>query len=251
MTRYDFTVSLWVPEEWEHDGFDRQPSEVQRLLASMLRNAAARTAPTPDSLTEVQPAGYTTRQDRPMTSTPSPRPFDPGGELSPVTPAPEPEPAPLVPLSETTNLAPAPIEQPAGALEPHYEVSARFRPRGTEVSIEMRNQPKTKYARCGNCNARLALTDDPIENHHIAMRHKTTCGMQSAGQWPAEEFARQLEEFNRQPHVIQLKQQHAEDTERMKLERAAFAQLTAPAEEGKRRGFWARLWAFLTGRGRA
>lgn len=269
MTRYSFDIEIWVTEEW--DQAHASSHEVTaKHFASIIRNELARIAPTVDSLTKVTLAGWAEHTPLPQPSPDAPvynggteraNAFRPWGN-APTEPAPaaayqgDPE------LSTSTELAPIAQgrdvttgETPRGALEKPIEISARFS-HHHDIDVHSRPQPKTRHARCGNCGARLALTDDPTENHHIAMRHKLTCGQPNAGVWSHEEYAAQLQAFNEQPHVIQLKKQYAADTERMALERANLKALpegaTNPVPD-KLQGYalapwWKRIWRWMLDR---
>jgi hypothetical protein len=77
--------------------------------------------------------------------------------------------------------------------------------RGGEINIDARHaiihQPETKTRRamCGNCGARYDITDDPIENHHRAMRHKLTCGKGDVDLYSDPQRQELLSEFENQP----------------------------------------------------
>jgi hypothetical protein len=60
---------------------------------------------------------------------------------------------------------------------------------------------KQKLATCGNCGSRYEITDDPLENHHRAMRHKLDCGKGELvlGPWSEDERQRHISDFQNQP----------------------------------------------------
>lgn len=141
-----------------------------------------------------------------------------------------------------------PPRNEAGELEPGYEISSRFQRH--QIDVVHRKTPK--HARCAQCNERLALTDDPIENHHIAMRHKEVCRRDRADLYPPEQLEQLIQEFNRQPHVIALKKQHTADLERMKLEAGGqllLEERTIAAEAKHERGLIERFKKWLRRQG--
>lgn len=69
-----------------------------------------------------------------------------------------------------------------------------------------------KYARCGNCGTRYEITDDPVENHHRAMRHKDECGKGNA--LYTEGQRRDLvDDFNSQPMQVAFRERAAAELE--------------------------------------
>jgi hypothetical protein len=61
--------------------------------------------------------------------------------------------------------------------------------------IQWPEQPQTRKARCGNCGTRYAISDDPVSNHHIAMRHAQICPKRAT----ADEHAKLVLEYWDQP----------------------------------------------------
>jgi hypothetical protein len=255
VTRYDFAVCFFIPEETENEG---TPEAIARLIASGLRVAAAGLAPNNECLTQVT---YTARHTRAYVPRLAEQLRRRAEQLRNQTAA---EPT-LGHIDDGPGDPPdrglSPVAREWGetsALEPAYEIDARRR--GGPPEVQMKPAPSPRYARCGNCGARLELTDDPIENHHRAMRHsREECEARAAGSWTPDELAKQLYEFNMQPHVIRLKAEYAAQLERSKeeqaVDRAAALQgvtpdmirqiqsaRPAPAPAGWLRRMWRRLW---------
>lgn len=96
------------------------------------------------------------------------------------------------------------VKTPGAQLEPGIEVDARFQ----KMLAEMKK--RARYGRCAACAERIEISDDPIETHHIIMRHRAQdCKAQPAMKWSPEEYAQAIAEFEAQPHVIELKRRIA------------------------------------------
>jgi hypothetical protein len=109
---------------------------------------------------------------------------------------------------------PAPLKQlePTGGDRGAAVRLARNEPTGPgamerpyQIDIDARHsvihQPEAKAPRratCANCGMRYEITDDPVENHHRAMRHKDVCGKGSAI-YTEPQRAQLLEELQNQP----------------------------------------------------
>jgi hypothetical protein len=105
-------------------------------------------------------------------------------------------PAPLKQLEPTAgDVRLARSEQTGpGAMERPYQIDI-------DARHSVIHQPEAKAPRratCANCGIRYEITDDPIENHHRAMRHKDVCGKGSAI-YTEPQRAQLLEEFQNQP----------------------------------------------------
>lgn len=56
-----------------------------------------------------------------------------------------------------------------------------------------------KYMKCGNCQERIPMTGDQIEDHHNGQKHKQYC----AGTWTKPgEYEKLIQEFQAQPNVM-------------------------------------------------
>jgi hypothetical protein len=100
-------------------------------------------------------------------------------------------PAPLEPMK--TYTPDRRTSDPGGELERPYQIDIDAR-----HSVIHQPETKTRRAMCGNCGIRYEITDDPVENHHRAMQHKTVCGKGGAvyTEPQREQF---LKEFSEQP----------------------------------------------------
>lgn len=137
---------------------------------------------------------------------------------------------------ESTRITPAPGDGRLAQLESKLPPPAKYHmyedtgggplERPYQIDIDARhstiNQPETKTRRamCGNCGARYEITDDPIENHHRAMRHKETCGKADVDQYSEPQRQELLSDFHNQP------------MQRLFAERAA-AEIAAGADPDK------------------
>lgn len=280
--RYDFFVSLYLPSNWQGPHTeDTEPQKTAQELEAEIRSHASRIVPTTDSLVDVRAVGYSPWDGQPVLNSvlivpePLSRCAHCGQEI-------QGDPARHYPAEcEAANFPPGPPrraagenseprflpgtehtepcvgaaldlipEQPSRALEPGYSVNPRFESRH---AIEVRNQPKQRYMRCPLCMDRIAITEDPVENHHIAMRHKRTCGQPNLGQWNDQEFSRIKAEFDAQPNVVRMREL-GEAAERAKLAAAAAPQIEAPrpadiqptlTARDSKRPWWQRLLNYL------
>lgn len=244
MTRFVYTVEVLVSEEEVPNG----PGEVKAFseyLAGRIK----------ESVDAIGSTAITTRTFRFLESSPVPEPVpdedsrqavETGDNFIPMMSDVKTEIARALTVDDR-GLARPPRNE-AGELEPGYEMSSRFQRH--QIDVVHRKTPK--HARCAQCNERLALTDDPIENHHIAMRHKAVCARDRADLYPPEQLDQLIAEFNRQPHVIALKKQHAADLERMKLEadgQLLLEERTIAAEAKHERGLIERFKKWLRRQG--
>lgn len=109
---------------------------------------------------------------------------------------------------------PPAMYESSGSLEPWQEPGAIER--AGEINIDARHavihQPpeaKTRRAMCGNCGVRYEITDDPVENHHRAMRHKITCGKGDVDQYSEPQRQELLSDFHNQPMQVEFRRREA------------------------------------------
>ena len=157
----------------------------------------------------------------------------------------------IVPLRPEMTLVTG-VEVPADLPEVLKGLTLRMRtPAGAEVEIPLStvtiNVPAgahpapagartpPRYARCGNCGDRLTLTQDPIENHHIGMRHKFVCRAGSPGAGAA--YRQLVSEFESQPNIV-AQRENFERGERTRQLAAAQTPRLAAAEARKQRSWW-------------
>ena len=118
------------------------------------------------------------------------------------------------------------IKLPNGA---EIEVPLRdinFNVHNTTVHPPQQTGAKVRYINCGNCGERLVRTDDPIEDHHTAMKHKQYCRTNTVmdkAQLNAAEYDRLITEFQAQPNIIEQTRKW-EESERIRIEGAEAAE---------------------------
>jgi hypothetical protein len=149
-TRYSFEVTVERPAEAD-------PQECQELMAGLIY--ARIKAITPDDLWSVHATSYTTAEYEDETR---PAAEDAGDVAQPIETRPDQQ------FVESIERSGRGLER-ANLL--HIDARAMF-----DFSDYGRPQQKApRFARCGNCRQRFRISDDPIENHHAAMRHKDVC----------------------------------------------------------------------------
>jgi hypothetical protein len=233
---YQYIVTLNLPNDWQGPGTTSPPySQMHEALAKELQTACARIVPTTDCHWDVKPIGPH---------------LEPAGlETIPMR---DPGPGELARIERRGEL-----ERP-----PYFDIDARH------GSVEIHGGgKKQKYAKCGNCGVRIPIGDDPTENHHAAMRHKITCGSRPVDALSDDDYQKQVDDFNAQPHVVAMRERFAATgnvlppapnmPETMRPQLAAgigqVAQLPSPEEI--RRGeqlaatpmpWWKRLFSWLS-----
>lgn len=120
---------------------------------------------------------------------------DPDGTPMPFTPPPEPM---------TIYTPDRRAGDPGGALERPYQIDIDAR-----HSVIHQPEAKTRHAMCGQCGTRYEISDDPVENHHRAMRHKVTCGKANVDQYSEPQRAALLEDFHSQPMQVSFRERAA------------------------------------------
>lgn len=134
------------------------------------------------------------------------------------------------------------IQHPDGAIE----IPQQFDVDGRRV-VEVRIHPEKgrKQAKCGNCLERYDITDDPVENHHRAMRHKLECQSKNEAMYSRTQRDNLLEEFHAQPNIVAQRQAWAAE-EMLKLEaeeqhHPIGSQLMEANPTPERRPWW-KIW---------
>jgi hypothetical protein len=120
--------------------------------------------------------------------------------------------------------------------------------RADQINIDARHsvihqaQPKPRRARCGNCGTRYEITEDPIENHHRAMRHARICARRDT----AAEHARLVTEFWTQPmprdFAERARQMIAAGADPAAIERGGISLFPAPTPAPRR---WWQFWRWF------